>query len=216
MLRGGGYILAFRHGATNWNERDQDVLHYADRAGQRNLSETGRGLVTNLGKAIAALGIPIGDVHASPMWRCRDTATLAFGRCDTTSALFVKSREYRRIRWGLMSTAPAKGKNDVVVTHQDALIPITTLARDQLKEGEALVVKPLGIERGFRVVAQLAPMDWLRLAGAVGVEVRGYIAVPAARTEPAGSATAARDSTRSGFVSPDSTSAPAGSMGGTK
>jgi len=210
MLRGGGYILAFRHGATNWNERDRDVLDYADRSAQRNLSETGRALMTNVGKAIAALGIPIGEVHASPFWRCRDTATLAFGRCDTTSALFVKSREYRRIRWNLLSTAPAKGTNNVVVAHQDALMPITTLARDQLKECEALVVEPLGPEKGFRVVAQLGPDDWLRLAGAAGVEVKGLVTVPAAPAPSVpGSAPVAP-------AASDSARAPAGSMGGMK
>jgi hypothetical protein len=107
------------------------------------------------------------------MWRCRDTATLLFGRCDTTSALLVKSREFRRVRWGLMSTPPAQGSNNVLVTHQDALLPITTLARDQLKEGQALIAEPLGPGRGFRVVAQLAPADWLRLARSAGAEVTG-------------------------------------------
>jgi hypothetical protein len=178
MLRGGGYILAFRHGATNWDERDRDVLDYADRSGQRNLSVRGRALMTNAGKAIAALGLPIGRVRASPLWRCRDTATLAFGRCDTTSALFLKGREFRRERWTLMSTPPAPGTDDVIVTHQDAIMPITTLKRDELKEGDALVVKPMGPDRGFQVVAQLSPTDWLRLAGAAGARVTGIVPVP--------------------------------------
>lgn len=181
MLRAGGYILAFRHGATNQNERDRDVLDYADQAGQRNLSVAGRALMIHVGKAIAAMGIPIGQVQASPLWRCRDTATLAFGRCDTTSALFVKGREYRRVRWTLMSTPPAKGTNDVIVTHQDALMPITTLKRDELGEGDALVVEPLGPEKGFRVVAQITATDWLRLAAAAGVEVKGRVPVPRGR-----------------------------------
>jgi Histidine phosphatase superfamily (branch 1) len=191
MLRAGGFILAFRHGATNWNERDRGVLDYSDRSGQRNLSARGRALMTNAGKAIAAMGIPIGHVRASPLWRCRDTATLAFDRCDTTSALFLKGREHRRARWTLMSTPTPKGTDDVIVTHQDALMPLTTLKRDELGEGDALVVEPLGLERGFRVVAQLAPTDWLRLAAAAGVEVKGRVPVP-------------------GDV--DSTAAPAGSM----
>ncbi len=165
MLRGGGYILAFRHGSTDWNQRDSDVLNYADRSTQRNLSDRGRADATNIGKAIAALGIPIGEVRSSPFWRCRDTAVLAFGRADTTSALFTKSHTYRRLRWSMLSTPPRKGTNTVFVTHQDALMPLTTLARDQLKEGDALVIEPLG-KGGFRAVAQLAPGDWDRLVHA--------------------------------------------------
>jgi hypothetical protein len=186
LLRGGGYILAFRHGATNWNERDRDVLDYADRSGQRNLSPRGRALMTNVGKAIAALGIPIGRVHASPLWRCRDTATLAFGRCDTTSALFLKGREHRRERWALLSTPPAPGTNDVVVTHQDALMPLTTLKRDQLKEGDVLVLRPLGPDRGFEVVTQIIPTGWIRIARAAGAEAAGMVPEPPDRNPESG------------------------------
>jgi phosphohistidine phosphatase SixA len=178
-LRSGGYVIAFRHAATNWNERDSEVLNYAERSAQRNLSEAGKEDAGNIGKAFVALGIPVGGVQSSPFWRCRDTATLAFGRCDTTSSLFVKSRAHRRVRWDLMSTRPPAGKNTVLVTHQDALIPITTLARDQLKEGDALVVEPLGPGRGFRAVAQVAPADWLRLAAELGIAVPGVRPPPA-------------------------------------
>jgi phosphohistidine phosphatase SixA len=164
MLRGGGYVLAFRHGSTDWTQRDSDLMNYADRSTQRNLGEEGRADATKIGKAIAALRIPIGDVRSSPFWRCRDTATLAFGHVDTTSALFTKSLAYRRIRWALLSSPPRKGTNTVLVTHQDALMPLTTLKRDELKEGSALVIQPLG-DAGFRVVAQLSPADWARLAG---------------------------------------------------
>jgi phosphohistidine phosphatase SixA len=176
LLRGGGYILAFRHGKTDWTQRDSDVLNYADRAAQRNLSEEGRADATSIGKAIAALRIPIGEVRASPFWRCRDTATLAFGRADTTSALFTKSHAYRRLRWAMLSTPPRKGTNTVLVTHQDALIPLTTLMRDQLREGDALVIQPLG-DAGFRAVAQLSPPDWARLAG-VGAETGSGVMAP--------------------------------------
>ena len=178
MLRQGGLVLAFRHANTDMSQQDSDVSNLANRSAQRNLNEAGRANATNVGRTIAALGIPIEEVRASPFWRCRDTATLAFGRCDTTSALYSKGPEFRRARWILLSTPPALGKNDVIVTHQDALMPLTTLKRDELREADALILEPRGPAKGFHVVARLGPADWKRLADAVGVRVPGLIPVP--------------------------------------
>jgi hypothetical protein len=160
-LKRGGYILVFRHGKTDWAQKDADIVNFADRGAQRNLSEEGRQQSITTGKAIAGLKIPIGKVSCSPMWRCRDTATLMFGHADTTSDLFQKGGKSRdaRLRW--LSASPAPGKNDVLVMHQDHLIPITKLRRDELKEGDALVVKPLG-QGHFEILAHVTPADWIR------------------------------------------------------
>jgi hypothetical protein len=160
-LRHGGYVLVFRHGKTDWGQRDSDVLNFADRAAQRNLSEQGRRESEETGKAIAALHIPVGTVLASPMWRCRDSATLAFGHADTTINLFQKGGVSRAARLRMLSTRPAPGTNTILVTHQDVLLPILNLRRDELGEGEALIVKPLGGGR-FEVLAQVTPTDWIR------------------------------------------------------
>ena len=160
-LKHGGYILVFRHGKTDWAQRDADIVNFADRAAQRNLSEEGRQQSIETGKAIASLKIPIGKVWSSPMWRCRDTGTLMFGHADTTSDLFQKGGRSRDARLRLLGTPPANGTNVVLVMHQDHLIPITKLRRDELKEGDALVVKPLGQAR-FEVLAQVTPADWIR------------------------------------------------------
>lgn len=160
-LTRGGYVLVFRHAKTDWAQRDADMINFADRAAQRNLSEQGRQESVETGKALAELHIPVGTVMASPMWRCRDTATLAFGHADTTVKLFQKGRESREARLRMLSTPPAPGTNTVLVTHQDVLLPIMKLRRDELGEGEALIVKPLGRGR-FEVLAQAAPADWIR------------------------------------------------------
>jgi len=163
-LRRGGYVLVFRHAQTDWGQRDADIQNFADRSTQRNLSAAGDSTSVAIGKAISALKILIGRVLSSPMWRCRDTADLAFGRCDTTSVLFRRSKEDRAARSALLSTPIADGKNLVLVTHQDVLIPIITgLRREQLKEGDAFVVKPLGGGK-FDIVAQVTPKDWERFA----------------------------------------------------
>jgi phosphohistidine phosphatase SixA len=165
QLRHGGYVLFFRHGQTNWSQRDGAEGDFSDRKQQRNLSEAGRTEATQIGSAIAALKIPIERVLASPMWRTRDTAQLAFGAYDTTGLLFWKGPSFREARVKMLSTPPAEGKNLVLVGHQDQLIPIVPgLRRDQLKEGDALIFQPLGKGK-YRVVTQVSPADWARLAG---------------------------------------------------
>ncbi len=165
-LRQGGYVLVFRHSITDWGQRDADVTNFEDRTTQRNLSAEGEAAARSLGQSIATLGLPIGRVLSSPMWRCRDTAQLAFGRHETSIDLFQRGSQSRAVRVDLLSTPPEKGKDLVLVTHQDVIIPIVAgLARDQLKEAEALVVKPLGNKK-FEVVAQIGPEDWARLAAA--------------------------------------------------
>jgi len=132
-LKRGGYVLFFRHAMTNWNERDQAQTDFANRALQRNLSEAGQREASTIGQAFKVLEIPVEKVLASPMWRCRDTAQLAFGEYDTTGALFWKGPSFREARIRMLSTAPAAGKNLVLVGHQDQLIPIVPgLKRDEL------------------------------------------------------------------------------------
>lgn len=161
-LRRGGYVIVFRHSTTDWGQRDADVLNLEDRAAQRNLSRSGEEQAAAIGKAIATLGIPVGAVKASPMWRCRDTAQLAFGRHEATLDLFQRGGPSRGARVAMLSTPPDSG-NLVLVTHQDVLLPIVTgLRRDQLKEGDAFVVKPLGAKK-FEIEAQVSPEDWLKL-----------------------------------------------------
>lgn len=114
------------------------------------------------------------------MWRCRDTAQIAFGRYERRIELFGKVSElhdgsltttneragYRATRIKMLSTAPSAGTNRVLVGQQDPMIPIIPgLHRDELREGDALLIQPLG--RGhFRIVSQITPADWMRLAAA--------------------------------------------------
>jgi len=163
-LRSGGYVLVFRHSITDWGQRDSDIENFEDRNQQRNLSKEGVDVATAIGKAIASLKIPIGPVITSPMWRCRDTGQLAFGKNEPNPDLFRRGAPSRAARLAMLSTAPEPGKNVVLVTHQDVLLPIVPgLHRDQLKEADAFVVKPLGNGK-FEVLAQVTPADWESMA----------------------------------------------------
>ncbi len=179
-LRKGGFVIFFRHAATDWAQKDLTYDDFENRAAQRNLSEAGKADAVTLGKSFKALAIPIDSVFVSPMWRCRDTAQLAFGRYEKKIELFGKVRvvptsptsstddraAYRTARIMMLSTSPTHGMNRVLVGQQDPMIPIIDgLHRDELREGDALVVQPLG-EGKFKVVAQVTPADWVRLAAA--------------------------------------------------
>jgi phosphohistidine phosphatase SixA len=179
-LRHGGYIIFFRHCMTNWNERDQAEPDFSNRSLQRNLSEAGAREAAMIGQSVRSLEIPIEKVLTSPMWRCRDTAQYAFGEYDTTGMLFWKGPVYREARIKMLSTPPAAGKNLVLIGHQDQFIPIVPgLKRDQLQEGDALVIKPLGGGK-FRTVRQVTPFQWAKLAG-----VAVAIPAPSAQGMPA-------------------------------
>jgi phosphohistidine phosphatase SixA len=177
-LRAGGYVIFFRHAATDWGQRDISYDDFENRAGQRNLSEAGKADAASIGKAFTDLGIPVDSVFVSPMWRCRDTAQIAFGRYEKKIELFGKvpasastaatagqeRAQYRAERIKMLSTPPTMGMNRVLVGQQDPMIPIIPgLHRDELREGDALVIRPLGAGK-FKIVAQVTIADWTRLA----------------------------------------------------
>lgn len=181
-LRKGGFVIFFRHAATDWSQRDVSYDNVENRAGQRNLSDAGKADAATIGKAFRDLAIPIDSVFASPMWRCRDTAEIAFGRYEKRIELFGKvpvapdgstkpaedRAQYRSVRSQMLSTPPHKGMNRVLVGQQDPMLPIISgLHRDELREGDALVIEPMGGGK-FKVVAQVTVADWTRLAAAYG------------------------------------------------
>src|SRR5262249_13150370 len=102
-LKSGGNVHALRHSPTRREQRDTEGEHFEDRAAQRNLSKDGEAQAAGFGKAIATLGIPIGSVLASPMWRCRDTAQIAFGRHETSVDLFRRGAPGRAARISMLS-----------------------------------------------------------------------------------------------------------------
>jgi hypothetical protein len=172
LLTRGNLVLLFRHAATDWGQRDADAVDFTDRATQRNLSAIGRAQADSIGKAVKALGLKIGRVYASPMWRCRDTAEIAFGRADTTIHLFVKSRESTTVRMKWLSTPITDGTLLVLAAHQDPFIPLMRIPRDQLKEGDAFLILPqagaTNAGAPWKILAQMAPADWTRLAARYG------------------------------------------------
>jgi len=81
-LRQGGYVLYFRHAATDFSQNDEKMKRYEDCADQRNLIDRGRADARESRAAIRQLGIPVERVLASPFCRTVETAQLLFGRAE--------------------------------------------------------------------------------------------------------------------------------------
>src|SRR5437867_11407563 len=79
-LRRGGLTLLMRHGSTLPGLGDPPGFRLGDCATQRNLSPVGRDEARRVGERLARERVRVARVYTSPWCRCRDTATLAFGR----------------------------------------------------------------------------------------------------------------------------------------
>ena len=161
LLRGGGYVLYFRHAATDFGQNDAQMTGFDDCVSQRNLTDRGREDARAIGAAIRALGVPIGQVRVSPYCRTVETATLAFGRAEKTPAVrggpaqADNPERYAALRT-LLAQRPAPGVNDVIVSHGNPFFAVA--GPPYLAEGEVAVVAP---ERdGFRVVARIKVAEW--------------------------------------------------------
>ncbi len=166
-LREGGYVLYIRHAATDFSQNDARMTSYEDCASQRNLTDQGREEARRIGAQVKRLGIPIGEVLASPYCRTMETARLAFGRARATNDVRggpVDEKRYDGLR-RLLSSGVKKGENRVISSHGN---PFQALAGSPyLAEGEMAVVRPEGAMR-FSVVARIRPQDWSSLRAAGG------------------------------------------------
>ena len=168
-LRKGGYVLFIRHPKTNPDQADTDPLHLDNIQAQRQLSDEGRQQATALGEAFRALKLPVDKVISSKFYRAQEAAKLldigeVTASVDVTEGgLVVSPRENERRAKALrqlVSTAPAEGKNLVIVSHKPNLQDTAGKEFGDLSEGEVVVFKPLG-ESKFKVVARVAsPETW--------------------------------------------------------
>jgi phosphohistidine phosphatase SixA len=164
-LKTGGLVIYFRHAATDFGENDMNMTDYADCKNQRNLTDAGRKDARAIGAAIKRLGLPIGDVLASPFCRTMETATLIFGRAVATPAVLggpaaAPPQKYAPLK-ELLSASPPSGVDLAVVGHGNPFKAITNVP--YLAEGEAAVLRPLGAA-GFHLVARIPKDGWDALA----------------------------------------------------
>ena len=174
-LRSGGYVIVFRHGATYMDQADTDPLN-ADKPGneakQRQLNDKGKALAREIGDSFRKLGIPVGTVATSKLYRAQETARLmnvgeVTTSWDITEGNQIISPNENNKRTAalrkLASTPPAPGKNNVYVTHKPNVVDAFGKDWFDVKEGEASVFKPYG-KGGYQAVARLQAEQWAVLA----------------------------------------------------
>ena len=161
-LRAGGFVLYFRHTSTDFGQNDERMTGYEECSTQRNLTDAGRAEARAIGAEIRELGIPIGEVLASPFCRTMETARLIFGRAVAASAVRGGPAQqdsptrYAALR-ELLSTPVPRGTNVAIASHGNPFRAV--VGGDYLAEGEAAVIQPRGAE-GFRVVARVRKDEW--------------------------------------------------------
>jgi hypothetical protein len=148
MLRAGGFVIVFRHGATFPNQADTDPLNFDDIAAQRNLNDKGKVLAKAFGDAVRRVGIPVGKVYTSKYNRAYETAVIAgFKDIEKTAdltegGLVVSPNENnRRIEafHKMLGTVPQPGTNTILITHtEDRRWARQGLVRRERRRGLAL------------------------------------------------------------------------------
>jgi len=160
-LRKGGYVLYFRHVATDFSRNDEKMKDFDDCANQRNLIDKGRAQARAIGAAIRELGIPVRRVLASPFCRTVETAQLVFGHSEKMPevrggpAAPEDPARYADLR-KLMSARVEAGTNLVIVSHGNPFFSVA--GPPYLAEGEAAVIRPTG--SGFEVIARVRVEGW--------------------------------------------------------
>ena len=162
-LRKGGYVLYFRHTATDFSQPDMAMTTYEDCSRQRNLSEEGRAQARAIGANFREMKIPVGEVLASPYCRTMEVARLAFDKAVATPAVRGATAAGEADRYAglkvLLATPVEGATNRVISGHGN---PFRAIAgAPHLSEGEMVVIKPLGDR--YAIVARVPYGDWAKL-----------------------------------------------------
>ena len=124
-LRGGGYLVFFRHTSTYREEVEMESRNVSagklaldDCATQRNLNERGVAEARKQAAIVAKLGIPAGKVHASRYCRARDHVRWFTADVTPNDALTpVRNAEKAKALRALFATPPAPGTNTFFFAH---------------------------------------------------------------------------------------------------
>jgi phosphohistidine phosphatase SixA len=166
-LRAGGLVLLVRHGQAAGQDRDPAPWRIAgDRRAQGNLTNLGKDQARLVGSGMRALGVPIGKVVASPYYRARDFAQIAFRIMPVIAADLGPENPGQIEAYGRYLAVSPGRTNLVVVGHLLAPTRAQISQLAELADGHTAIYRPNG-RGGSDLVALVAPTDWVRLAEAV-------------------------------------------------
>lgn len=169
-LKRGGYVLVMRHASSPTQLPDARTADPANTARERQLDDTGRSTAIAMGKAIKALGIPIGEVYTSPTYRARETARLAQfpppmpvpelgDHGKSMQAVGPADAKWLRQR---AARAPRAGTNVVVITHEPNITAAFPTVSPKTSDGETLVFQADG-KGGSTLVGRIKITEWPQL-----------------------------------------------------
>ena len=172
QLKQGGYVIVFRHGATNRDQADTDPFNFDNVPKQRLLSDKGREVALQVGAAYRKLGIPLGEVYTSKFNRAVETGKLVSGHDVVATLDFTEGglvvtpiendRRAEALR-KMAATRPAAG-NTLIVTHKPNILDAFGKDWFEVREGEATVFRPDGFNK-LIPVARVQAADWIKAAG---------------------------------------------------
>jgi len=169
-MKQGGYVIVFRHGATNRDQADTDPLNHDNVAKQRLLSEGGKEVAKQVGATFKTLGIQIGKTYTSKFNRAVETGRIISGTEVTPSfditegGLVVTPIENDRRAEAFRKMAampPEAGKNTLIVSHKPNIIDAFGKDWFEVKEGEASIFKPDGYGKAA-LIARVQAVDWIK------------------------------------------------------
>ena len=169
LLRAGGYVVVFRHGATHADQADTDPLNLDDVTKQRQLDDKGRADAKKVGDAFKAARVPIGKSISSRFARAVETARLIGGKDPeptpdvSEGGLVVSPNENNRRAQALRAIAaapPAVSTNTLVVTHKPNILDAFGKDWFEIKEGEASIFKPDG-KGAYTLIARVPIDQWV-------------------------------------------------------
>lgn len=168
-IRKGGFVLYMRHGNTDNSRPDRvPAVDLNDCTTQRPLSDEGRALMKQLGKALREAKIPLGQILVSPMCRTRESAQLAIGdkfqlvESLMYSANMTSEEKKPRIEAlrQLLLAPIAKGTNTLMIAHAPNLDDLIGFF---VKPEGTVVVFRQGGPAGFEYQGSIHPEDWRNL-----------------------------------------------------
>jgi len=168
VLRAGGHVIVFHHGATHSDQADTDPLNLDNVAKQRQLNDAGRADAKAVGEVFKSAGVPIGRSYSSRFYRAVETARLIGGKepvatSDVSEGGLVvspneNSRRARALRT-MVATPPDPDTNTLIVTHKPNILDAFGRNWFDVKEGEASIFKPDG-KGEYGLIARVQIDQW--------------------------------------------------------
>ena len=169
LLRGGGYVIVVRHGATHADQADTDPLNLDNVTKQRQLNDKGRADARAMGEVVRTARLPIGRSYSSRFQRAVETARLIGGKeptatIDVTEGGLVvcpneNVRRAQALR-ALIAAVPDAGTNTLIVTHKPNVLDALGKEWFEIKEGEASIFRPDGNGK-YALVGRVQIGDWV-------------------------------------------------------